>query len=197
MLTIPTRMSRNTMKKLIKTRIERNAEHFRALGLPAGESRIEVIREAARSRAKQLSGRAHPSTVDFHRAKIAVAAYRLLDPRGRTELYERVQLSCPLDQADQLPPPPPAISPINRQIECAAGKPELSSADVTLPIRMMDGTVIEQAIVQSIDDEIDSDSECDLTLAERRNVVSLLRELEDSTSTPWKPFGWIRSKLGI
>ena len=185
------------MKKQIKTRIERNTEHFRALGLPFGESRIEVIREAAKTRAKQHSDRAHPSTVDFHRAKIAVAAYRLLDPRGRVDLYERVQLSCPLDQVDQLPPPTPAISPINRQIECVAGKPELSSEDRMLPIRMMDGTVIEQAIVQSNEDEIDSDSESDLTIAERRNVVRLLREFEDTASTPWKPFGWIRSKLGI
>ena len=78
-----------------------------------------------------------------------------------------------------------------------AGKPELGSADATLPIRMMDGTVMEQAIVQSNEEEIDSDSECDLTIAERRNVVSLLRELDDTTPTPWKPFGWIRSKLGI
>jgi hypothetical protein len=185
------------MKKQIKPRIERNTEHFRALGLPAGESRIEVIREAARSRAKQLSGRAHPSTVDLHRAKIAVAAYRLLDPRGRTELYERVQLSCPLDQADQLPPLPPAISSINRQIECVTGKSESSSADKMLPIRMMDGVVMEQAIVQSSEEETESDSEGDLTIAERRNVVSLLRELEDATATPWKPIGWIRSKLGI
>jgi hypothetical protein len=62
---------------------------------------------------------------------------------------------------------------------------------------MMDGTVIEQAIVQSNEDEIDSDSESDLTIAERRNVVRLLREFEDTALTPWKPFGWIRSKLGI
>jgi hypothetical protein len=51
--------------------------------------------------------------------------------------------------------------------------------------------------VQSNEDEIDSDSESDLTIAERRNVVRLLREFEDTASTPWKPFGWIRSKLGI
>jgi hypothetical protein len=66
-----------------------------------------------------------------------------------------------------------------------------------LPIRMMDGVVMEQAIVQSSEEEIESDSEGDLTIAERRNVVSLLRELEDATATPWKPIGWIRSKLGI
>lgn len=181
------------MKKQIRTRIERNTEHFRALGLSAGESRIEVIREAARSRAKQLSGRAHPSTVDLHRAKIAVAAYRLLDPRGRTDLYERVQLSCPLDQVDRLPPLPPAISSINRQIEQLPGKPDLNPT----PIRIMDGIIIEQAIEQSNDEEIASESDGELSIAERRIVVSLIRGLEDASVAPWKPFGWLRSRLGI
>ena len=88
---------------------------------------------------------------------------------------------------------PPAISSINRQIEQLPGKPDLNPT----PIRIMDGIIIEQAIEQSNDEEIASESDGELSIAERRNVVSLIRGLEDASVAPWKPFGWLRSRLGI
>lgn len=191
------------MKKPLRTRtrIDQNAHYFRTLGLNRGECRIEIIRDAARSRAKELSGRSHPATVDLHRAEVAIAAYKLLDPRGRVDLYERVQLSCPLDQADNAPPPPPAISPINRSI----GKHPavVPSPDAKAPIQLMGGQMVDRAIGME-NEESDSDTEGEsprepltLSLDERRQVVELLKRTEEEPSASRTTLGWIRSYLGI
>lgn len=191
------------MKKPLRTRtrIDQNAHYFQTLGLKRGECRIEIIRDAARNRAKELSGRSHPSTVDLHRAEVAIAAYKLLDPRGRADLYERVQLSCPLDQADNAPPPPPSISPINRSI--GRRSTEATAVDATCSIQLMAGEVVDQAIALEEDaSEAETEGESrrelsTLSLAERRQVVELLKKTDDDTPSSRSALSWLRSYLGI
>lgn len=191
------------MKKPLRTRtrIDQNAHYFQTLGLKRGECRIEIIRDAARNRAKELSGRSHPSTVDLHRAEVAIAAYKLLDPRGRADLYERVQLSCPLDQADNAPPPPPSISPINRSI--GRRSTEATAVDATCSIQLMAGEVVDQAIALEEDaSEAETEGESrrelsTLSLAERRQVVELLKKTDDDTPPSRSALSWLRSYLGI
>jgi hypothetical protein len=191
------------MKKPLRTRtrVDQNAHYFQTLGLKRGECRIEIIRDAARNRAKELSSRSHPATVDLHRAEVAIAAYKLLDPRGRVDLYERVQLSCPLDQADNAPPPPPAISPINRSIGRLAAT--LPSLDSNCSIQLMAGEMVDQAI-ELESEASDSDAEGEspgealtLSLAERRQVVELLKRTDQEFASGRTPLGWLRSYLGI
>jgi hypothetical protein len=188
-----------------RTRIDQNAHYFQALGLRRGECRIEIIRDAARNRAKELSGRSHPSTVDLHRAEVAIAAYKLLDPRGRADLYERVQLSCPLDQADNAPPPPPSISPINRSIGRSSTQvpAELTPVDSACSIQLMAGEVVDQAIALE-EDASESETEGEsrrepsiLSLAERRQIVELLKKSNEDTPSSRSTLGWLRSYLGI
>ncbi len=81
------------------------ASDFRLLGLRPREARVEVIREAVHNAATQvqLDGLArglendqpesNEAQDDSQRlAQIAIAGYRLLDPRRRRTLFERVQL---------------------------------------------------------------------------------------------------------
>ncbi len=68
---------------------------FALLGLSARESRVEVIREAARntaSRIQQLPDQAEDER-DMLLSDLATSTYRLLDPRRRRKPLERIQLS--------------------------------------------------------------------------------------------------------
>jgi len=92
----------NLNRKLLN---KRNREaivgHFRLLGLRRGECRTKVIRSAAEAMAIAISDLPQATQVrvqDDRRAEIAYAAYKLLDPRERTDLFERVQLSYPIDR---------------------------------------------------------------------------------------------------
>ena len=83
------------------------ASDYRLLGLRPREARVEVIREAVHQAASQVqvddaartlgsvghSGSdAAPDESEQRLTQIAVAGYRLLDPRRRRTLFERVQL---------------------------------------------------------------------------------------------------------
>ncbi len=70
-----------------------NAAEFRMLGLKPREARPTAIRRALAKRAKDAQ-RAEdlPADGNDRLAQFAVAGYRLLDPRRRRTLYERVQL---------------------------------------------------------------------------------------------------------
>jgi len=73
-------------------RVQQLASEFRLLGLRPREARLDVIRGAVRETAgdlKTLAGN-HGDGGDI--ARVAVAGYRLLDPRRRGTLFERVQL---------------------------------------------------------------------------------------------------------
>lgn len=150
------------MKRTLKPRyrFDQNAHHYQLLGLKRGECRIEVIRQAARRRATNIAGRSHPATVDLHRAEIAIAVYRLLDPRGRSQLYERVQLSCPFDMLESTSANVPPHSPINRSLNLVRPECEVSSSQAhgsqavvqqsnSPNVRIMEGEIVEQAIEQA------------------------------------------------
>jgi hypothetical protein len=82
------------------------AGDFLRLGLRYGESSAWVIRSAVRASIHRLiDGKQIPETsaLDSQLSLIATSAYRLLDPRFRTQLYERVQLSFPIDRDDNRP----------------------------------------------------------------------------------------------
>jgi hypothetical protein len=67
---------------------------YALLGLPAGEARVEVIREAAvqtASRIQQAAG--DPLETTWMLSDLASSTYRLLDPRRRAKMIERVKLS--------------------------------------------------------------------------------------------------------
>jgi hypothetical protein len=185
------------MKKspTLRSRIDLNRNFFKRLGLSWGECRIMTIREAAKAKAREVSLRSHPATSDLHRAEIAVATYRLLDPRGRTALYERIQLSCPLDWLDTLPEAMPAVSNLNRSIDFAEkneGTENVEFSSVSArPIAPESLDVALEAVDASIDRVELSGS--DLSLVERQELVSLLKTLEDDSSEQSGPSSWFRS----
>lgn len=87
----------------IGTKLKATSPEFRLLGLRPREARIEVIRRALKVTAGDVKaaehsvGEASESTrhlqqEDGRLAQVAVAGYRLLDPRRRRTLFERVQL---------------------------------------------------------------------------------------------------------
>lgn len=193
------------MKRPLKRqiRIDQNAHYFQALGLRRGECRVDVIRQAARERAKEFSGRSHPATVDLHRAEVAVATYRLLDPRGRTQLYERIQLSCPIDQIDQVMPVIPSRSPINRTLDFHHTTPAGSERNGVQEVRMMEGAVVERAIAPSDSDEEAAAKEGECSLSDPtppkrtsgEGLVELKKEpIEETCTNPNRTaIDWIRS----
>jgi hypothetical protein len=70
-------------------------DDFRRLGLGPTEARVTVIRRAARQAASPWSAESDPAQIDQAESELALvlaATYRLLDPRRRDQLIERVQL---------------------------------------------------------------------------------------------------------
>jgi hypothetical protein len=69
---------------------------FAFLGLRFSEARTAVIRKAAKRRARKMK-QEPTSESSFEQAadvaKVALATYRLLDPRGRRKFWERLHLS--------------------------------------------------------------------------------------------------------
>jgi hypothetical protein len=80
---------------------------FLRLGLRRGESCAAVIREAALDSVRRLLSsidewnEGDDRMVDRQVGLLAASAYRLLDPRCRTQLYERIQLSYLLERDEQ------------------------------------------------------------------------------------------------
>jgi hypothetical protein len=179
---------------------------YRALGLKRGECRIDVIRSAATEYVRHENHESHLSMSDFdrldeRRARVALATYRLLDPRNRTDLYERVQLSCPLNEEEIQQPVADFQSPLNRNI--VVYTPPRSKEPV---VNIMNTDVVNRAIeeAKSFGKEQDQNArstvaESEPSLSERRQVVRLLREIELAEVPPQSssPLAWLRSYLGL
>lgn len=105
----PTRSAKPPRPNAILNATKSNsmASDYRLLGLRPREARVEVIREAVHQAASQVQvddaaralGSIDNNGSDFaadeseqRLTQIAVAGYRLLDPRRRRTLFERVQL---------------------------------------------------------------------------------------------------------
>ena len=176
-----------------KTKNEAFVAHFRLLGLRRGECRSNVIRSAAQAMAVALKrtgsalaednyaseqyagGLAHQTADDVRRAKIAIATYRWLDPRERTDIYERVQLCYPIDRDD-------SDSPTASTSKLVDQMPKVPSDD-------------ESEVATTIHSLVQVSS--DLSLEERRSIVRLMRESHESTLRGLSPLGWLKSRLGI
>jgi nitrogen fixation/metabolism regulation signal transduction histidine kinase len=116
-------------------------------------------------------------------------------------LYERVQLSCPLNEEEIQEPVADSQSSLNRNI--AVDKPPRSKEPI---VNIMNTELINRAIeeAKSIGKERDvtassTVAESEPSLSERRQVVRLLREIE-LTEVPQQtssPLAWLRSYLGL
>ena len=185
-------------------------DHFRLLGLRRGECRTNVIRSAAQAMSVSLNyGGISPvgdhlqhSSDDVRRARIALAAYRLLDPRERADIYERVQLCYPIDRDDFELPSSSAVKLVDQMPKVPATRPPSSPR-----VKLMGQSLIDKAIeAKSPSDEepgadtplssLDASSN-ELSVEERRNIVRLLRNSEEPAVRGLSPLGWLRSRLGI
>lgn len=79
---------------------------FHRLGLRRGECSSIAIRVATQSAVQRLADASSAQSreiVDRQLGQLATSAYRLLDPRYRTQLYERVQLSYLIERDEAKP----------------------------------------------------------------------------------------------
>ena len=196
-------------RKHHKKKNEAFVGHFRLLGLKRGECRTNVIRSAAQALSTALSfnGNADDqgtySTDDIQRARIALAAYRLLDPRERVDVYERVQLCYPIDREDTESSTPSVGKLVDRMVKV----PVKSRRPTKSIVKLMGQPVIDEAIEGNLpaDEEpeaagqnlSDEQASSDPSLEERRRIVRLMRELDESTPRSLSPIGWLRSRLGF
>jgi hypothetical protein len=184
--------------------------HFRLLGLRRGECRTNVIRSAAQAMSVALNYGVNPSvgdhrqhsSDDVRRAKIALAAYRLLDPRERADIYERVQLCYPIDRDDFELPLSSAATLVDQMPKVPAMRRPSNPR-----VALMGQPLIDEAIEgkSPTDEEPGADtplssydpSSSEPSMEERRNIVRLLRNSEEATLRGLSPLGWLRSRLGI
>ncbi len=194
-----------------KKKNEAFVAHFRLLGLKRGECRTNIIRSAAQAMSVALSysGDHHTGDSvqhfedDVRRAKIAVATYRLLDPRERVDIYERVQLCYPLDRdygdlpatstgklIDQMPKVQPKIRrPTGSNVKLM-GQPLINEA--------IEGKApADEEPEAAPTHKFSKRGSSELSLEERRGIVRLMRESDESALGGLSPLGWLRSRLGI
>jgi|GEM_PF-1578522 len=214
----------NLNRKLLN---KRNREaivgHFRLLGLRRGECRTKVIRSAAEAMAIAISDLPQTTQVrvqDDRRAEIAYAAYKLLDPRERTDLFERVQLSYPIDrdEVDEFESAGGKLVDQMRQLVAAPAESPKRVKLMGLPvIHRAIGTSPEESpqdrtetpefsdVVPKFSDVVAEEVATDTVassdslglLEERRGIVRLLRKSDESTLRGLSPLGWLWSRLGM
>ncbi|MCY2984949.1 MAG: hypothetical protein NTY15_15100 [Planctomycetota bacterium] len=196
-------------RKHHKSKNEAFVGHYRLLGLKRGECRTNVIRSAAQSLSSALSyngsagDQGKHSADDVQRARIALAAYRLLDPRERADVYERVQLCYPIDREDAEYSTPSVGKLVDQMVQV----PAMSRRQTKSMVKLMGQPVIDEAIEGNLpaDEEPEAaegnlsaeKSNSDPSLEERRRIVRLMREFDESTHRSLSPIGWLRSRLGF
>jgi len=192
------------------TRIKSNKstlnQCYRTLGLKRGECRIDVIRSAATERVRRTDFRTYTDQAgmdreDHSRAQVALATYQLLDPRNRTDLYERVQLSCPLNEEEIHQAVADSHSSLNRN-HVVDQPPRSKESTVNFVNMDIINRAIEEAKSIGRDREASAGSilaESEPSLSERRQVVRLLREIEltEAPQQPSSPFAWLKSYLKL
>jgi len=192
-------------------KLEAFAEHFRLLGLRRGECRTNIIRSAAQATSVALSYGDNPAVSDhlqrhsddLRRARIALAAYRLLDPRERSDIYERVQLCYPIDRDDMYEPCASAAKLIDQMPKVTAKTRRPTNPGV----KLMGQLLIDEAIEGNVPSDEEPGACSSLnpadfassepSLEEPRNIIGLLRNSEESSLRSLSPLGWLRSRLGI
>jgi hypothetical protein len=187
-------------RKLARKSVSRNWEHFRLLGLAMGECDPTAIRSAASALSGGIpdcEGQRGIEGLAVQRAMIAVATYRLLDPRGRESFMERVQLCYPANHEERKAD----IQDLDLQ-QVPKINPWLPSNAPQQPIAndgnfLMNRPVIDRAIQEGATNPIASQAtiETKSWLEERREIVRSLQELEPAERSS-SPISWIRSVLG-
>jgi len=199
----------NFNRKHGKKKIEAFVAHFRLLGLNRGECRTNVIRSAAQAMSVALSyngdagDHVKHSVDDVQRAMIAVAAYRLLDPRERTDVYERVQLCYPIDREDMEFSPQSNGKLVDQMVKV----PVKSRQPTKSIVKLMGQPVIDEAIEGNSPEDPEPEAESENpssehpdsnpSIEERRRIVRLLQDSDESMPRSLSPIGWLRSRLGL
>jgi len=181
--------------------VRENIAQFRFLGLKRGESRVAIIRQAAQEMAALLT-ESEPEydseALTKRRFEIALAAYRLLDPRRRRKRLERIHLCFPLDREELLDQPTlegPAVS--ESEIRELSGLMQLPVLErVFQEEASAPGTVAATVSSNSWVAASDFGSP-ELELEERREVVRTLREFDRESETRGSTLNWLRSVFGL
>lgn len=181
--------------------VRENMAQFRFLGLKRGESRVAVIRQAAQEMASLLteSEPGYDSEVlTKRRFEIALAAYRLLDPRRRRKRLERIHLCFPLDREELIDRPS-----FEGPTPSASESGELSGL-MQLPV--LERVFQEEASASgAVASTVTTGSWVvatefgapDLELEERREVVRTLRKFDRESEARGSTLNWLRSVFGL
>ncbi len=153
-----------------------NRVYFKFLGLKTSESNEQAILEASKKMARLVQERAPfnaPELIERSRQEIALATYRLLDPRRRKNAWERIQLTRPIDREDreyQIPDPGALL----RRMEQGS---EDHFETILDPL-------IDRALGQTAGKALTVDSKTDSRnwLEERREIVRAVRADSDHPS---------------
>ena len=190
-----------------KKKNEAFVAHFQLLGLRLGECRSNVIRSAAQAMAVALNTKGNQfardgygadlhvrhsvrhSAEDLNRARIAIATYRLLDPRERTDAYERVQLCYPSDR-DEAESLTISSGSLIRQMSNLRNEQSRQN----LPIKAIEAKNHSDTRPEA-EDSFKKVSN-NLFVDERRHIVRLTRKSNESNLRGLSPLGWLRSQLG-
>ncbi len=146
---------------------------FALLGLPARESRVEVIRNAAESAAEKIQNAVDEDQRVEMLAELATSTYRLLDPRRRKRILERIQLS--------------NLSEVETNIASVAKVP-LVDPQRDDQANAQDSLVVAELIDSARSDE-DATSQCQKTIDEDANCTAVQRKSLQDVACPCDPTG--------
>lgn len=181
--------------------VRENVAQFRFLGLKRGESRVNVIRQAAQEMASLLT-ESEPEydseVLTKRRFEIALAAYRLLDPRRRRKRLERIHLCFPLDREELID------QPTFQGSTASASENRESSGLMQLPVlervfqeeASSPGAVASTVSTNSWVAQSDFGAS-ELELEERREVVRTLRKFDRESEARGSTLNWLRSVFGL
>ena len=189
------------------------------LGLDANETDDSVILNASSRMAQLVNERKafnSPEVIVRSRSEIALATYRLLDPRRRAYLWQRIQLVRPLNREDRRSSSSPSNS-LWSQTEPASSAGD-SESDQNPPIEFelsntptpvsqersdwINRRVIDRAVEQTASQAtlVDSNHDARNWLEERREIVRTLKSSEDSMSRDKRQekstLSWLLSVFG-
>lgn len=189
------------------------------LGLDANETDDSVILNASSRMAQLVNERKafnSPEVIVRSRSEIALATYRLLDPRRRAYLWQRIQLVRPLNREDRHSSSSPSNS-LWSQTEPASSagdsesdqNPPNDSEQSNTPTLVsqeragwINRRVIDRAFEQTAAQAtlVDSNHDARNWLEERREIVRTLKSSEDSLSRDKRQekstLSWLLSVFG-
>ncbi len=186
-------------KKTVGKPAPMDGDYFHLLGLRPGESDPSAIRSAASAMSGSIGGCEGQQGIEGliqRRSEIALATYRLLDPRRRESFLERVQLSYPVNHEERKT----EIQQLDLKKTSHPNpwvEPRAAEGSTVIGPELMNRPVIDRAIREEAANPVASQAASDKMswMDERREVIRSLRE-SDSTASSLSAFSWIRSVLG-